>query len=261
MGHNRLQLLETNLDWDDLALADETRAQLALVERWLRHGGTLLDDWGMRGKLTPGYRVLFHGPSGTGKTLTANLLGKRAGRDVYRVNARGITGRYIGETEKNLSKTLSRAKGQNWILFFDEADALFGQRTDVRDLHDRYANQEVSYLLQRLEGHDGLVILSSNHKASIDSSCLRRLQGEVHFPQPNRERRLGLWQRAFPKQASLDADIDLEAVADQFEIDRAGILNVVQDCCLQALDRGSNLIRAVDLKASIRRELGKKDSG
>lgn len=189
MEHKELQRLETDLDWDDLALGDETRGQLAPVERWLRDSGSPLDDREVQGKATPGNFVLFHGPSGTGKTLTASLLGKHAGRDVYQVNAVSIASKYIGETEKNLSRTLAGAKGQNWILFFDEADALFGQRTDVRDSHDRYANQEVSYLLQQLESYDGLVILSSNQKSSIDNAVLSRLRGEVQFSQPVRKRR------------------------------------------------------------------------
>jgi ATPase family associated with various cellular activities (AAA) len=147
--------IETNLSWDDLVLPHDIKLQILDLENWIKHNETLLRDWGMAKRLKPGYRVLFHGPPGTGKTMTASLLGKYTGRDVYRVDLSTVVSKFIGETEKNLASLFDKAEDKNWILFFDEADSLFGKRTNVRDAHDKYANQEVSYLLQRV-GHPGL---------------------------------------------------------------------------------------------------------
>src|SRR5690606_11585436 len=131
------------------------------------------DAWDMRQLIKPGYRTLFYGPPGTGKTLTAMLLGKEFQRNVFRIDLSQVVSKYIGETEKNLEKIFQRAANKEWILFFDEADALFGKRTSVKDAHDRYANQEVSYLLQRVEDFPGLVILASNYKNNIDKAFVR----------------------------------------------------------------------------------------
>ncbi len=134
--------------------------QIKELEIWLQHNEHLLKDWGMEKRLKPGYKVLFHGPAGTGKTLTASLLGKFTNKPVYRIDLSTVVSKYIGETEKNLSNLFNKAAHKDWILFFDEADAIFGKRTNVRDAHDKYANQEVSYLLQRVELHPVLIILA-----------------------------------------------------------------------------------------------------
>src|SRR5204863_2251929 len=138
------------------------------------------------------------GPPGTGKTLTAGLLGKEFNKDVYRVDLSQIVSKYIGETEKNLSKIFDRAEHKDWILFFDEADALFGKRTNVQSSHDKYANQEVSYLLQRVEDYAGLLILSSNFKNNLDDAFIRRFHEVVHFPLPDARQRLILWEKSLP---------------------------------------------------------------
>ncbi len=139
------------LTWDDLVLPPATLASLARIADWVRLAPVLARDWGMAARLRPGFRALFHGPPGTGKTLTATLLGQATGRPVFRIDLSAVVSKYIGETEKNLATLFDRAARHDWILFFDEADALFGKRTQVKDSHDRYANQEVSYLLQRVE--------------------------------------------------------------------------------------------------------------
>ena len=154
------EYVETEMDWDDLVLHPKTLIQIREIEHWITHHQTLLEDWGMKKRVKPGYRALFYGPPGTGKTLTATLLGKYTGKDVFRIDLSRVVSKYIGETEKNLSRLFDKAENKNWILFFDEADALFGKRTDIRDAHDKYANQEVAYLLQRIEAYNGLVILS-----------------------------------------------------------------------------------------------------
>ncbi len=141
----------TNMDWDDLVLNSHTLNQIGDIMIWLQHNATIMQDEVLQRKIKPGYRVLFYGPPGTGKTLTATLLGKQFNKDIYRIDLSQIVSKYIGETEKNLEKVFAKAEHKDWILFFDEADALFGKRTNVQNAHDRYANQEVSYLLQRIE--------------------------------------------------------------------------------------------------------------
>jgi hypothetical protein len=176
--------ITTQMDWSDLVLETDIKVQINEIKAWIKHGETLLYDWGFEKRIKPGYKSLFHGPSGTGKTLTATLIGKETGKDVYRIDLSMIVSKYIGETEKNLSKIFDKATNKDWILFFDEADALFGKRTNVSDAHDRYANQEVSFLLQKIEDHPGLVILASNMKSNIDEAFTRRFQSMIHFPVP-----------------------------------------------------------------------------
>jgi SpoVK/Ycf46/Vps4 family AAA+-type ATPase len=168
------QRITTEMEWKDLVLNEQTLAQIEELHAWINHSSTLLYDWGMKRQFKLGYRVLFYGPPGTGKTLTASLLGKYTGKDVYKIDLSMVVSKFIGETEKNLSSLFTKAESKDWILFFDEADALFSKRTNVRDAHDKYAHQEVSYLLQRVENYDGLVILSSNLKSNIDDAFIRR---------------------------------------------------------------------------------------
>jgi hypothetical protein len=163
---------------------------------WITHQKDVENKW-EEGK--KGYRCLFHGPPGTGKTFTACILGKETGRQVYRIDLSMIVSKFIGETEKNLELIFARAENKKWILFFDEADALFGKRTNIRDAHDKYANQEVSYLLQRIEDYDGLVILATNMKNNIDDAFLRRFDSELKFSMPNGNERMLIWQKSFPK--------------------------------------------------------------
>jgi ATPase family associated with various cellular activities (AAA) len=251
------QRITTEMDWEDLILSPQTLQQIHDLQAWILHGPTILHEWGMRKKLKLGYRALFNGPPGTGKTLTASLLGKYTGKDVYKVDISMVVSKFIGETEKNLSNLFARAESKGWILFFDEADALFGKRTSVRDAHDKYANQEVSYLLQRVENYDGLVILSSNLKSNIDDAFIRRFQSIVHFPMPTSKERLQLWQQAFPAQVQLSKSVDLPELAAAYELSGADIMNVVQHCCLQSLKRGDSIIDAEDLLQAIQREFSK----
>ncbi|MEO1517083.1 MAG: ATP-binding protein [Bacteroidota bacterium] len=251
------QYIETSLDWDDLVLPKQTRQQVAELQRWVRHHQTLMQEWGMGGKLRPGYRALFHGPPGTGKTLTATLLGKATGKDVFRVDLSMVVSKYIGETEKNLSRLFDRAERKDWILFFDEADALFGKRTDIRDAHDKYANQEVSYLLQRIEGFDGLTILASNFKNNLDDAFTRRFQSIVFFPMPKASERLLLWQKAFPQQLDISS-LDLDALAERFELSGANIMNIVQFLSLQMIDLDIKEVPLALLEQAIYREYSKE---
>ncbi len=253
------QRLQTELEWDDLVLNDQTAKQLREVETWIEHNDTLLYDWEMHRKLKPGFRALFYGPPGTGKTMAATLLGKFTGHDVYRIDLSSLVSKYIGETEKNLSTLFERAENKKWILFFDEADALFGKRTNVKDAHDRFANQEVSYLLQRVEEFSGLSILCSNFKSNMDDAFTRRFQTMVYFPMPKPEERLMLWQKTFPPAVKLDPAIDLKQVAAKYELTGSNIVNIVHFCCLQALAAHTNVISAENLFGGINREFVKEN--
>ncbi len=229
------QRIETDMEWSDLILNEKTFEQIKEIETWLQYNDILLNDWNMKSRIKPGYRVMFHGPPGTGKTLTANLLGKYTQSDVYRIDLSLVVSKYIGETEKNLSKLFDKAKSKDWILFFDEADAIFGKRTNVRDAHDKYANQEVSYLLQRIEAHPGLVILASNFKSNIDTAFTRRFQSMIEFELPTSTERLELWKNNLPHTIAVEKSMDLEELAKKYEITGANIVNVIQYACLKTI--------------------------
>ncbi|WP_310461397.1 ATP-binding protein [Sphaerotilus sp.] len=248
----------TGLRWDDLVLPATTLAQLDDIGLWLTHGHRLLNDWGLGRRISAGHVSLFHGPPGTGKTLSACLLGERCGREVHRVDLSLVASKYIGETEKNLSRLFDAAEREGHILFFDEADALFGKRTGVGDSHDRYANQEVSYLLQRIEAFSGVVVLASNMKQNIDDAFLRRFQSVIHFPLPKAAERLRLWREAIPAEVTLEPSLDLERLAQQVELSGGTILNVLRYACLRAMARGDAVLRAEDTQEGVRRELLKE---
>jgi len=249
----------TSMLWDDLVLNAYTHSLINDVKIWLQHNTALLHDEVLGKKIKPGYRVLFHGPPGTGKTLTATLLGKQFNRDVYRVDLSMVVSKYIGETEKNLEKVFAKAINKNWILFFDEADALFGKRTNVQNAHDRYANQEVSYLLQRIEDFNGLLILASNFKSNMDEAFLRRFQTVVHFAQPNVNERLRLWQKTLPALLQPEDNLHVYELAEKYELTGASILNVVHYATLQAVARADAYIRKADVLEGIKREFRKED--
>jgi DNA polymerase III delta prime subunit len=252
------KLIETALTWEHLVLPVQTLEQLEEIRHWILHGNTLLNDWGMGQKLNPGYTTLFYGPPGTGKTFSACLLGNHCGCDVYKIDLSMIISKYIGETEKNLSKIFDMAENKNWILFFDEADALFGKRSKVEDSHDRYANQEISYLLQRIEDFSGVVILASNFKNNIDTAFLRRFQSVIQFPMPKPAERSRIWKNAFSTKALLEKKLDLEQIAEKHEISGGTIMNVVRTVSLKALSRNDNKILLTDVEEAIRREFLKE---
>jgi AAA+ superfamily predicted ATPase len=258
-GNFPAQHLQSELEWSDLVLPESTMHQLREVETWLRHNDRLLYDWKMAGRIKPGYRALFYGPPGTGKTMAATLLGKFTGHEVFRIDLSTMVSKYIGETEKNLASLFERAENKEWILFFDEADALFGKRTSVRDAHDRFANQEVSYLLQRIEDFPGLSILASNFKTNVDEAFTRRFNSMVYFPMPRPAERLLLWQKTFPTAVRLETSVNVQQIADKYELTGSNILNIVHYCCLQALEANTDVITQENLMAGIRRELIKEN--
>jgi adenylate kinase family enzyme len=226
--------LATSMVWDDLVLPDSTRRDLEQIRHWLTYGEQLRQDAALGSKLKPGYRALFYGPPGTGKTLTASLLGKEFGKEVYRIDLSLIVSKYIGETEKNLEAVFDTAQTKNWILFFDEADGLFSRRSSGGTANDRYANQEIGYLLQRLEDYPKLIILATNFKNNLDNAFMRRFQSVIQFPVPDVAERRLLWQKTLPSSI-VYPDLNIEELASRFELSGAAILNCVQMTCLHAL--------------------------
>jgi len=252
--------LHTLRSWKDLILPQATLDELQSIEAWNYSNRILMEEWDMQEKFKPGLRVLFYGEPGTGKTLAASLLGKYTGRPVFRVDVSMLVSKYIGETEKQLAKLFDKAENKNWILFFDEADAIFGKRTSVRDAHDKYANQEVSYLLQRIETFSGLIILASNFKNNMDKAFTRRFHSCIQFNNPRYEERLRIWQQNMPKQLQLE-DIDLEHIAQRYELTGSNIMNVIQDVSLKtiALKDSGYKVSADMLLESIKKEYVKED--
>lgn len=250
--------IQTALEWSDLVLEEQTMEEVQEIQAWIAHGDQLMKEWGMARKIKPGYRALFYGPPGTGKSLTACLLGKANGHDVYRIDLSMIVSKYIGETEKNLAHVFDKAVYKQWILFFDEADALFGKRTNTSSSNDRYANQEVAYLLQRIEDFPGMVILATNLRANIDEAFGRRFQSMVQFPMPGPDQRLRLWEQSFPDNVPLDPQLNLEEIAAKYEIAGGAIINVTRYAALMALKHSAPFISLQDVMNGIRREFGKE---
>jgi DNA polymerase III delta prime subunit len=253
------QRITTAYQWDDLVLDRSTREDVEEIVAWIRHEAALMEGWQLNRRLKAGFRSLFYGPPGTGKTLTACLLGKVADLPVYRVDLSKVVSKYIGETEKNLASLFDHAQNQNWILFFDEADALFGKRTESRNANDHHANQQIAYLLQRIEDFPGVVILATNVKAHLDEAFARRFQSVVLFRMPSFEQRLRLWEDNFKdKPYRLGADVDLIELARNYELSGGAIINVLRYACLKAVVRTPSEIRSRDLVFAVRRELHKE---
>src|SRR5688572_17522883 len=253
------KLITTKMDWSDLIISAKTAQQIQDIKVWLDNHAALFNDWGMSKKIKPGYRALFYGPPGTGKTLTASLLGKQFNKDVYRIDLSQIVSKYIGETEKNLEKIFVKAEHKDWILFFDEADALFGKRSNVQSAHDKYANQEVSYLLQRVEDFSGLIILASNYKTNIDSAFVRRFNAIIHFPMPGHQERFELWNNSKPLQAIFENETDIWNIAVKYELSGSAIMNIIHYASLQALDKKTNILSKEVLIEGIKREFEKEE--
>jgi hypothetical protein len=250
--------LTTGMDWSDLIVDEYTMQQLDEIRIWLQHGQTLQTDWGMSKKIKPGFKALFHGSPGTGKTLTAMLLGKLFNLDVYRIDLSMVVSKYIGETEKNLEKVFKKAENKKWILFFDEADALFSKRTSISDSNDKYANQEVAYLLQRLEDYPGLVILASNMRNNVDEAFTRRLNSIIHFQKPQGRERLRIWSAGFSAECIPPDNDHLQQIAHQHELSGGSIMNVIQYASLMALNRSDKKIEIDDIILGIKKEFKKE---
>ncbi|NHN24079.1 ATP-binding protein [Flavobacterium jejuense] len=252
------QLITTNMEWDDIIVSKKTAESLLEIQQWVEYGDILMHDLGLSKLLKPGYKSLFYGPPGTGKTMTAALLGKSTNRPVYKLDLSMVVSKYIGETEKNLAKVFDQAEKYNWILFFDEADSLFGKRTQVTSANDRYGNQEIGYLLQRIEDFPGVVILASNLKENIDDAFTRRFQSMVAFRMPNAEERFQLWQQSFSAKLPLDPAIDLRDIAEKYALAGGVMINVVRKATLRAVTQQQQTISQKELETAIQQELQKE---
>lgn len=250
--------LTTPLQWKDLVLGAHTIDQLEHILTWLQYEDRITKDWGLSDKIAPGYRALFYGPSGTGKTLTATLLGKITGRSVFRVDLSSMVSKYIGETEKNLATVFDQAELREWILFFDEADALFGKRSTVSTANDRYANQEVSYLLQRIESSRTLVILATNLRGNIDDAFNRRFQSLIGFTRPTTEERERLWKNVFDCSTPVASDVNLTKLAEEYDLVGGAIVNIARFAAVNALRNGEDFVSAADISAGIASEIRKE---
>lgn len=249
--------ITTALEWEDMVVDYQVASELDEICTWIESGKIIMDDWGLSRFLKAGYRSLFYGPPGTGKTLAATLLGKRNGMDVYRVDLSMIVSKYIGETEKNLARVFDLAENRNWILFFDEADALFGKRTSTNTSNDRHANQEVAYLLQRIEDFPGIIILATNLRSNIDEAFSRRFQSVIYFPMPTEELRAKLWRKMLPSDWLDWLDNDAEEVinmAAQTELSGGSIANVVRRCALYIVRSGTGQLDRTILKEALEKE-------
>ncbi len=251
--------VSSEMSWEDVVLPERVQSQLENLDSWLRNGKVIMEDWGLRKMLKAGYRALFHGPPGTGKTLTATLLGKTHGKEVYKVDLSMIVSKYIGETEKNLAKVFETAQDKDWILFFDEADALFGKRTAANSSNDRFANQQTAYLLQKIENYPGVVILASNLKSNLDEAFSRRFQSIVHFPMPEAEERYLLWQKAFSLGCQLEAEVDLRKIGEEYELAGGSIINVLRHAALKAVASTNQKVSYKTLIEGIREEYRKSN--
>ena len=254
----RSRRIEPGVGWDDLVLPPACLEGLRDLALRVRHRDRVLTDWAMRpgGGRGRGVTALFAGDSGTGKTMSAEVIAGHLGLDLYVIDLATVVDKYVGETEKNLERVFGEADGINGVLLFDEADAIFGKRSEVRDAHDRYANIEVAYLLQRMETFDGLAILTTNLRANLDDAFTRRLDAVIDFPIPDEEQRRVLWERCLGTALPLDDDIDLDFCARQFELAGGHIRSIAVTAAYLAAERGG-AVRMTDLVQAIQREYRK----
>jgi SpoVK/Ycf46/Vps4 family AAA+-type ATPase len=252
------QKITPHYTWDDIVLPRDRMEQLREICNQVRYRALVYDEWGFDRKLAmgKGLNVLFAGPSGTGKTMAADIIAGELGLDLYKIDLSTVVSKYIGETEKNLSRIFAEAEDSNAILFFDEADALFGKRSEVKDAHDRYANIEISYLLQRMEAYEGTVILATNLDQNMDEAFTRRLHFTIHFPFPGKSERLCIWQKIWPADTPLCSDLDLGFIAHNFEITGGNIRNVALAAAFLAASDGG-VVAMPHLLQAIKREYQK----
>jgi SpoVK/Ycf46/Vps4 family AAA+-type ATPase len=244
--------------WDDIVLPEEVLSQLREICQRVVYRHRVIGDWGFGKKLSlgKGVNALFAGPSGAGKTMASEIIANELELDLYKIDLSGVVSKYIGETEKNLDRVFSAAEDANAVLFFDEADALFGKRSEVRDSHDRYANIEISYLLQKMEEYEGVAILATNLRANLDESFTRRLAFTIHFPFPDETSRHLIWKKIWPPQLAIAQAVDLEFISRQFKLSGGNIKNVALGAAFLAASDGGQVTMSHLLHA-IRREYQK----
>lgn len=239
LGHKTTRI-DPRYHWDDLILPPEPKEQLKNACNQMKYRHIVYEDWGFEKKLSygKGLSMLLSGPPGTGKTMSAQVVAREMHLELYKIDLSQIISKYIGETEKNLNEIFREAEMSNVILFFDESDALFGKRSEVKDAHDRYANIETSFLLQKVEEYAGVSILATNYLQNVDQAFLRRINFIIEFPFPNKEYREKIWLSIFPAGAPLNQDIDFEFIADRFEVAGGSIKNIAVSAAFLAAEQG-----------------------
>jgi SpoVK/Ycf46/Vps4 family AAA+-type ATPase len=237
------QKITPHYAWSDIVLPLDQIEQLREICNQVKYKAKVYEEWGFNDKLSLGKGViaLFAGPSGTGKTMAAEIIAGELGLELYKIDLSTVVSKYIGETEKNLSRIFDEAETSNAILFFDEADALFGKRTEVRDAHDRHANIEISYLLQRMEEYEGVVIMTTNLRKNMDDAFMRRMHFAVEFPFPNELYRQRIWRQIWPEATPRQVDLDLRFMAHHFEIAGGNIRNIAVAAAFLAADDGQEI--------------------
>ena len=260
-GHQLMKLaqpIQPRYHWSDLVLPELQFEQLQEICLHLKHRHTVFETWCFDRKLSlgKGVNALFAGSSGTGKTMAAEVIANALQLDLYRIDLSQVVSKYIGETEKNLNLIFTGAAKANAILLFDEADALFGKRTEIKDSHDRYANIEVGYLLQQMEAYEGLAILTTNLKGNLDEAFVRRLRFIVDFPLPSIRERLRIWEKIWPDTLPIDPEINWQVLAEQFEITGGNIRNIALGAAFLAAEEEKKITSRY-LKQAIRREYQK----
>ena len=248
--------IEPRVGWDDIILPARQRETLRTIAAQGRSRARVHEQWGFgaAGSRGLGISALFAGPSGTGKTLAAEVIGAAIALEVYRIDLSGVVSKWVGETERNLKRVFDAAEATSSILVFEEADALFGKRTEVRESHDRYANIEVSYLLQRMESYRGLAILTTNMRSHLDQAFLRRLRFVVDFPFPGEVERRAIWQLAFPENAPREG-LDVDRLA-QLNVPGGNIKTIALNAAFLAAEAGTP-IRMAHVRAAARSEYEK----
>ncbi len=243
------QRLHTQLHWDDLWVRPETRNRLEEISTWLNHEKEVRADWRLNKHIKQGFRCLFYGPSGMGKTLAATILGKQLDLEVYRVDLSTVVSKYVGETSKNLNALFNAAEHKRWVLFFDEGDALFGKRSDASEATDKnahYANQEVAFLLQRIENYNGLVIVATNLKNNIDAAFSRRFQQLVYFGPLDKDVAVKFWETHWSELVKRDERIDFNRIVTEYPLSQASVMNVIQRVTFLAVSRGDRMVSLND---------------
>ncbi|WP_168790603.1 ATP-binding protein [Paraburkholderia aromaticivorans] len=250
--------ISPRVGWDDIVLPADRLTQLREICNHMKYRHQVFGDWGFDRKLisSKGLMALFAGPSGTGKTMAAEIIAGELGLDLYKIDLSSVISKFIGETEKNLGRIFDEAESANAVLFFDEADALFGRRSEVKDSHDRYANIEVGYLLQRIEEYEGVAILATNFRRNMDEAFVRRLQFTVDFALPDEADRFRMWQRVLPEQTPRDVALDLALLARRFDLSGGNIRNIALAAAFLAAD-GADIVRMTHLIAATQREYQK----
>lgn len=234
------QKIVPHYTWDDIVLPTDQLQQLRETFNTVKYRAKVHSDWGFGKRLSlgKGLNILFAGPSGTGKTMAADIIAGELGLDLYKIDLSMVVSKYIGETEKNLSRIFTEAETANAILFFDEADALFGKRSEVHDSHDRYANIEISYLLQKMEEYEGVVILATNFRKNLDAAFVRRMHFTIDFRFPNAQEKFRIWQRIWPKETPRSPELNFRYMANKFEVTGGNIRNIALAAAFLAADDG-----------------------